>query len=76
VVEIEVQSHSFAVGDEVMVQGPTTGLVRFCPEEIRLEGEPVDPAPRAVVTCSLAERVRVGDRVYVRAPRNGRKYGE
>ncbi len=76
VVEIEVQSHSFAVGDEVLIQGPTTGLVRFRPEEIRHDGNPVDPAPRTVVTCTLAERVRLGDRVYVRVPRNGRKYGE
>lgn len=76
VVEIEVQSHSFAVGDEVLIQGPTTGLVRFRPEEIRRDGQAVDPAPRAVVTCALDDRVRVGDRVYVRVSRQGRQYGE
>ena len=75
VVEIEVQSRTFAVGDEILIQGPTTGVVRLVPEEIRRDGEPVDPAPRATVTCKLAERVRANDKVYVRVRGHGSRYG-
>lgn len=76
VVEILVQSNAFAVGDELLIQGPTTGVVRFRPEEIQIDGKPVNPAPRAAVTCRLAERVRIGDKVFVQVPREGKRYGE
>ena len=76
VVEIEVQSNPFAVGDEMMIQGPTTGVVRFCPEEIRVEGKPVDTAPRAIVTCKLDQRVRTNDKVFIRVLRQGKRFGE
>ncbi len=76
VVEIQVQNYSFSVGDELMIQGPTTGVVGFRPEEIQIDGKPVNPAPRAAVTCRLAQRVRIGDKVFRRVPRGDRGYGE
>jgi putative protease len=76
VVEIQVQSNSFSPGDELMIQGPTTGVVRFSPDEILVEGEPVEAAPRAIVTCKLAERVRPGDKVFIRVLRQGKRFGE
>jgi putative protease len=76
VVEIEVQSNSFSPGDELMIQGPTTGVVRFSPNEILLEGQPVEAAPRAIVTCKLDERVRPGDKVFIRVLRQGKRFGE
>ena len=54
------------VGDEIIITGPTTGLVRLIVEEIRVEMESVDKAVKGQV-CSIAvpEKVRPGDRLYL-----------
>lgn len=76
VMEVAVQSNTFSVGDEVMVQGPTTGVLYFSPKEIRQEDIPVSSAPRGRVTVKLAQKVRRGDKVFVRVPREGKRAGE
>ncbi|MCK5804495.1 MAG: U32 family peptidase [Lentisphaeria bacterium] len=76
VVEITVQSNAFRPGDEMMIQGPTTGVLRFRPVEIRVNGKTVDAAPRGVVTLRLDEKVRRGDKVFIRVSREGKRAGE
>ena len=73
---IEVLSNTFRVGDELLIQGRTTGVVRCTAGEIRVEGTPVDETPRGLVTLGLEQLVRAGDKVYVRVLRQGCSAGE
>jgi len=76
VVAVSVLSNTFRVGDELLIQGKTTGVVRFTAGEIRVEDTPVEEAPRGVVTLKLDTLVREGDKVYVRVLRQGKSAGE
>ena len=64
--EFAVESGELKVGDEIIITGPTTGLVRFVVEEIRVDMEPVEKAVKGQL-CSIAvpEKVRPGDRLYL-----------
>ena len=64
--EFAVESGELKVGDEILITGQTTGLVRFTIEEIRVEMDSVERAVKGQV-CSIAvpEKVRPGDRVYI-----------
>lgn len=66
VAELLIESGSVKVGDEVLISGPTTGLVRFHVPEIRVELEPVQVAEKGVL-CSIPvpDKVRPGDRMYL-----------
>ncbi len=66
-VAILVQSHSFTVGDTLMIQGPTTGVVTFAVTSIRQEEDELDTAPRGRVTVPLDGelRVRPNDKVFI-----------
>ncbi len=64
--EFAVESGELKIGDEIIITGPTTGLVRFVVEEIRVDMEPVEKAVKGQL-CSIAvpEKVRPGDRLYL-----------
>ena len=64
--EFAVESGELKVGDEIIITGPTTGLVRFVIEEIRVDMEPVEKTVKGQL-CSIAvpEKVRPGDRLYL-----------
>ena len=64
--EFAVESGAIQVGDELLITGPTTGLVRFTVKELRVDMEPVERAEKGQV-CSIAvpDKVRPGDRVYI-----------
>ena len=64
--EFAVESGELKVGDEIIITGPTTGLVRFVVEEIRVDMEPVEKAVKGQL-CSIAvpKKVRPGDRLYL-----------
>ncbi len=68
VAEITVETRPLRVGDEVMVIGATTGCVQFTVEDMRLEFEPVEEAPKGA-RCSVAvpagTKVRRGDKLYI-----------
>ncbi len=52
VAEILVESAPLTVGDEILVIGPSTGVVQVKVEEIRVDLEPVDSAGKGVF-CSI-----------------------
>ena len=68
VAEVKVESAPLHVGDRVMAIGPTTGVVEFTADDIRVEFKQVQTAPKGV-DCSVAlpsgERLRRGDKVYL-----------
>ena len=68
VAEVKVESAPLRVGDRVMAIGPTTGVVEFTADDIRVEFKQVQTAPKGM-DCSVAlpsgERLRRGDKVYL-----------
>ena len=64
-VEIRVCDSGFALGDELLIQGPATGVVRVAVTSIQIEHQPMPDAQRGqFVAVQLASPVRPGDRVY------------
>ncbi|MFZ5949176.1 MAG: U32 family peptidase [Candidatus Rifleibacteriota bacterium] len=66
VAEIKVEAESFKVGDELMFQGPTTGVRSMKIESIEFQFKPVQEAPKnSFVGVKLPDRVRENDQVYL-----------
>ncbi|MEI6211653.1 MAG: peptidase U32 family protein [bacterium] len=64
--EINVQGQPFAVGDELLILGPTTGLLRVQVNAIQVEHQSVPAARQGThVAVSVDRKVRLHDKVYV-----------
>ncbi|TKG90135.1 U32 family peptidase [Puteibacter caeruleilacunae] len=65
VAEFKIEAKSLQVGDEILITGPTTGVIRTKVEEIRVDLKPVDEAKKGV-RCSvlIEEKVRRADKLY------------
>ena len=65
VAEFQMQSGELSVGDEILIIGPTTGVVEHVVEEIRVDLQPVPKTKKGEV-CSIQvpELVRRGDTLY------------
>ena len=64
--QIRVHDRPFSVGDELSIQGPTTGEVRVVVSSIRRDDEVLGTAERGNwATIPRPVRVRPGDRVYL-----------
>ena len=64
--EVEVKNAEFKVGDEIMVQGPTTGVLRNVVESIQVEHEERQVARRGErVAVRIDGVVRRQDRVFL-----------
>jgi len=71
VAEFKLIKHSIKPGDQLLVEGPTTGAVRFTAENLHVDGKPVESAtPDDIVTLSLPEKARRQDKVFLLKPRN------
>lgn len=70
--EIRVCDQGFAPGDELLIQGPTTGVVRLPVTSIQIDCQPVPEARRGQsVAIRLETPVRPGDTVYRVTRRRG-----
>lgn len=66
VAEVLVESGALEVGQEILITGPTTGLVRFDVSELRVDLEPVARADKgALASLPVPDKVRPGDRIYL-----------
>lgn len=64
--EFKLESGELSVGDEVIITGPTTGLVRFTIEELRFDLEPVNKVVKGqIFSMPVPDKVRPSDRVYI-----------
>ncbi len=74
IAELAVESGVLKKGQEVLITGSTTGLVRFNIEEIRVDLEPCEEAKKGEI-CSLPvpEKVRPNDRLYIFVDREIKK---
>jgi len=65
VAELLPEANSIVPGDQVMIIGPTSGVVESRVQEIRVDDGPVDHSPRGI-PCSIAvkDTVRRNDKLY------------
>ncbi|MDE7374102.1 MAG: U32 family peptidase [Odoribacter sp.] len=63
--EFKLESFDLNVGDEILIQGPTTGTIQMRVPEIRLDLQPVESVAKgAVFSMAVGEKVRRGDKLY------------
>lgn len=65
VAEFKLESHTLSLGDEILVTGPTTGIVQAFVDEIRVEDKTADKIGKGTVfTVKIEEKVRPSDKLY------------
>ena len=66
VAEVTVETGSIAVGDQILIIGPTTGVEELTVPEIRVALEPVEKAEKGTV-CSIPfpRKLRRSDKVFL-----------
>jgi U32 family peptidase len=65
VAEFLLQAGDLSVGDEILITGPTTGVIQTSVKEIRLDLEPVEKAEKGnLVSIPVVEKVRPSDKLY------------
>ena len=63
--EFKMESHSINLGDEVMVIGPTTGVIQTFVDELRINNNNTDSVKKGdVFTLPLLEKLRPSDKLY------------
>ncbi len=71
VVEFKLIKHHLKPGDTILIEGPTTGAVRFPAENLRVNGEPAESAqPGDVVTLAVPSKARRQDKAFLLITRN------
>ena len=66
VAEFKLESSELAVGDEVVITGPTTGALIFKVDEIRVDLQAVEKTVKGDrFSIPVPERVRPNDRLYI-----------
>ena len=65
VAEILIQADTLKIGDEIMIIGPTTGVIETSVSELRFEEKPVDEVRQGQsISLPIAEKVRRADKLY------------
>ncbi len=65
VAEFKLEANDLAVGDKVLIIGPTTGTIEMTVPGIRLDRKPVQKAPQAkFISIPVPKIVRRSDRLY------------
>lgn len=65
VAEFLLESNTLSVGDNILVTGPTTGVVEAVVEEIRVDLKPVEKAVKGdSFSIKLDQRIRRADKLY------------
>lgn len=69
VAEIKVESNSFKLGDDLLFQGPTTGIYPQKAGSIEVQHEKIDAVRKGMLIALKTEkRVRKNDKVFVMKP--------
>jgi putative protease len=65
VAEFKLETSNLKVGDEIVVSGPTTGVVETTVQEIRVELLPVDEGKKGErISVKIDEKLRRADKLY------------
>lgn len=70
IAQVKVQDHALAVGDEIQIHGPTTGVIEMTAGELRRDEEIVQVCGKGEWVTLKAPRCRVGDKVFFVEKRN------
>ena len=71
VAEFKLIKHTIEPGAQLLIEGPTTGAVRFTAETLHVDGKPADAAkPGDLVTVALPVKARRQDKVFLLASRD------
>lgn len=63
--EFKLESYDLSVGEEILIVGPTTGVLQMKVSELRFDLQPVEKVEKGVLfSMALPERVRRGDKLY------------
>lgn len=63
--EFKIESYDLCVGDEILIQGPTTGTLQMQVPEIRVDLRPVEKVEKGILfSMPVAEKLRRGDKLY------------
>lgn len=63
--EFLMEAQSVKLGDELIITGPTTGVIETTLTELRVDNKPVEMAKRgASITFPVAEKIRPSDKLY------------
>lgn len=63
--EFKLESFGLAVGDEILIQGPTTGTIQMKVPEIRVDLQPVEKVEKGILfSVRVPEKIRRGDKLY------------
>jgi putative protease len=66
VAEIEITANSVKVGDEIVITGPTTGVLIETVKTMEMEGRRIEKAVKGdSVGIKVSRRVRKNDAVYI-----------
>lgn len=65
VAEFQIQSGNLNVGDEILITGPTTGVIQTTVKEIRVDLKNTDEAHKGqTISVPVGEKVRRADKLY------------
>ena len=70
IAQVKVQDHELAVGDEIQIHGPTTGVIEMTAGELRRDEEIVQVCGKGGWVTLKTPRCRVGDKVFFVEKRN------
>ena len=63
--EFAVQAGSLKIGDEILISGPTTGVIQSWVKELRFDEKPVNEVTKGqVFSMPVVEKVRRADKLY------------
>ena len=63
--EFKCESQSLAVGDEIMITGPTTGYIQMKVDELRVEGISTNKVKKGdVFSIKIKDKIRPSDKLY------------
>lgn len=63
--EFRIEAQSLSVGNEILITGPTTGVVQTTINEIRVNDIPTDTVHKGdIISIPLPDRVRPADKLY------------
>jgi len=63
--EFLIESHSLRKGDDILITGPTTGVIETTIDELRVDDKPVDKAQKGEhISIRVDEPIRASDKIY------------
>lgn len=62
--EFKIESHSLKDGDQIIISGPTTGVLELTVDDIRVDYNSVVEAKKGDVVCFKTKKIRPSDKLY------------